>query len=103
MAISNDMQLRRSTTTTAGDGITLALGRTRMLVDAAVETSGPATLTVEVSHSGDFSGEEVEVISTEYDAAIEQIEQFPTAYTYVRATVDQNLTRLSLVSSGADA
>jgi hypothetical protein len=68
-------------------------------VDVAVDVSGAATLTVEFSATGDFTGEEF-TVTVDYDAATEIIEQFDPAHKYVRAQVDANLTNLEVVSRG---
>jgi len=103
MSNENDVRQKHEETDTAGEWVMLALGRWRQLVDVAVDTSGAATLTVEFSHEETFTGEEISPVSVDYDAATEQIEQFPTGYAYVRAKVDQNLNTLGLTSKGEGA
>jgi hypothetical protein len=68
-------------------------------VDVAVDVSGSATLTVEFSTTGEFSGEEFSV-TVDYDSADEVIEQFDVAHQFVRAKVDSNLTALELIKRG---
>jgi hypothetical protein len=65
-------------------------------IDIAVDTSGAATLTVEVSATGEFGGEEF-TVTVNYDSATEIIEQFAFAHRYIRAQVDQNLTAVEVV------
>jgi len=67
--------------------------------DVAVKTSGAATLTVQFSATGEFSGEEF-TVTADYDAATESIEQFDPTHQYVRAKIDQNLTQLEVVGRG---
>jgi len=89
-------------TDTAGETVAVELGeqdaRTRM--DILVETSGAATLSISVSRTGEFTGEEATVQTVDYDGAVTQLEQFDFAYPFVAVEVDQNLTRLAPVSRG---
>lgn len=90
------------TAETASDGEwagPLNLRQSRGRCDAAVETSGSATLTVAFSSTGEFAGEEF-VVTADYDSATDIIEQFDPAHQHVRAKVDANLTRLELVARG---
>lgn len=68
--------------------------------DVAVDVSGAATLTVEVSATSEFSGEQFDV-TVNYSGADEVIEQFGFAHRYVRAKVDANLTALEIVGRGS--
>jgi hypothetical protein len=65
-----------------------------------VDTSGAATLTVEFSTTGDFSGEE-RALTIDYDSAqSDQFEQFGLPHRYVRASVNQNLNEVEVVKGG---
>jgi len=64
--------------------------------DIGVDVSGSATLTIQVSTTGDFSGEEFET-TVDYDSATENIEQFSFAHRFVRAKVDKNLNAVEIV------
>ena len=89
-------------TDTAGETVALELGEedARRRVDILVETSGPATLSISVSRTGEFTGEEATVQTVDYDGAVTQLEQFDFAYPFVAVEVNQNLTRLAPVSRG---
>lgn len=83
-------------TETAGEWTTVVdLERTKKC-DVAVDVSGAATLTVEVSATGDFAGEQFDV-TVDYSGADEVIEQFGFAHRYIRAQVDANLTALEVI------
>lgn len=88
-------------TDTAGEAnaAVLNLEEVRSDVDLFVETSGTATLTVEVSATGEFTGEEHEADSASVDSTTD-FRQYGLAYQYVRAYTDANLTELELVSRG---
>ena len=94
---------RTAATTTAGDPVDIVLGddAVRQRVDVAVDTSGAATLTVSVSDTGDYEGEEFDVQTIDYTEAITQLEQFDFAYSHVRVSVDSNLNNLEATARGA--
>jgi len=52
-----------------------------------------------VSTTGDFGGEEHEVLTEGFDTETD-LRQFDFAYPYVRAYVDANLNELEIVASG---
>jgi len=87
-------------TTTAGDAISIPLGSYLTLVDVLVDTSGGATLSIAVSNTGDFDGEETTVQEVTYDASVTNLEQFEFAYPFVQVSVDSNLNELELISRG---
>ena len=87
-------------TTTAGEDISIPLGSYLTLVDVLVDTSGGATLSIEVSNTGAFDGEETTVQTEAYDAGVTNHEQFEFAYPYVQVSVDSNLNELEIVSRG---
>ena len=87
-------------TTTAGEDISIPLGSYLTLVDVLVDTSGGATLSIEVSNTGAFDGEETTVQTVAYDAGVTNLEQFEFAYPYVQVRVDSNLNELEIVSRG---
>jgi len=99
--ITTNTEQRDDSTDTAGasNAAVLNLGDLRAAVDLFVETSGTATLTVEVSATGAFNGEEHEADSLSVDSTT-AFEQYEFAYQYVRAYTDANLTELELVSRG---
>lgn len=67
----------------------------------AVTTSGAATLTVEFSLSGEFSGEQHAVTVDYASGQSDQLEQFADLpFRYVRAKVDTNLTDVSVYGGG---
>jgi len=78
----------------------LDLGDLRQSFDIHVDTSGDATLTVEVSTSGKFSGEERTFASISYTGASQEIEQFETKYQHIRAFLDQNRTLVEIAARG---
>jgi hypothetical protein len=87
-------------TTTATNYATIDLGATRTAVGIVADVSGSATLTIEVSSSGSFAGEEHAVDSLSYSSASTNLEQYDFAYQHVRASVNQNLTELEIVGRG---
>lgn len=76
--------------TGASNAAVMDLGSDRTLVDIHADTTGDAMLTVEVSKNGDFSGEERTFDTVSYKGASQEIEQYETAYRYLRAYLDQN-------------
>jgi len=68
-------------------------------VDVAVEVTGAATLTMQLSTTGDFSGEEIE-LTADYDSAGEYIEQVGNAHRFIRAKVNQNLADVECIRRG---
>lgn len=97
--VSQDTRKRRASTTTDGDAISLRLGEIEN-VDIGVDVSNDATLTVNVSSTGDFSGEEIEAETVDLTGDTESVEQFNFSYPYVEASVDQNLETLELIGRG---
>lgn len=89
-------------TTTAGaaNAAQIDLGDVSTKVDVFVDVSGAATLTVEVSPTGAFGGEEKQASTTDYGSASTDFQQFDFAYEYVRAYVDANLNDLEVVGRG---
>jgi hypothetical protein len=98
MTIAGSEQSAKSETAAGSYPTTVDL-ESRSLCDVAVDVTGAATLTVQVSSSGEFDGEEYEV-TVDYDSATEIIEQFGFAHRYVRAKVDQNLSSVEVVGRG---
>jgi hypothetical protein len=80
------------TTSTAGQDVTLTLDG-RDTFDIYVDTSGDATLTVEVRSEG---GTWRPFDTVSYTGASEEVEQFVTAFYDVRASVNQNLNTLEM-------
>jgi hypothetical protein len=91
---------QQAQTTTAGDDISIPLGSYLTLVDILVDTSGSATLSIDVSNTGEFSGEETTVQTVDYSSGVNQLEQFEFAYPFVQVSVDSNLNELEIVSRG---
>jgi len=89
-----------ATTSTNGEDISVDLGTGRQLVDIVVDTSGSASLSIDVSTTGDFTGEETNVQTISYDSAVTNLEQFDFAVQYIQASVDSNLNELTLISRG---
>jgi len=98
IAESNTVSDSSTTTGTVG-AVSLETGKLRSDVDLWIDVSGSATLTVEVSTTGDFDGEEHEVLTEGFDTETD-LRQFDFAYPYVRAYVDANLNELEIVASG---
>ena len=89
-----------ATTSTNGENISVDLGTGRQLVDLVVDTAGSAALSIDVSTTGDFTGEESNVQTIGYDSAVTNLEQFDFAVQYIQASVDSNLNELTLISRG---
>jgi len=96
---SNKQQITASTTLTS-TWISLNLGDVRNGIDIAVDTSGAATLTIQVSTTGDFAGEEFQIRTIDYSSAVVELEQFEFRHQYVRCQVDSNLNDLEMVARG---
>lgn len=96
---SDKQQITDSTTSTA-TWISLDLGDVRNGVDVAVDISGSATLTIQVSTTGDFAGEEFEVQTIDYSSAVVSLEQFEFRHQHVRCKVDANLNNLEMIARG---
>lgn len=96
----SDTEQVADSTATAGNWVTLDLGDHRTGVDIAVDTSGAATLTVEVSTTGEFAGEEIQADTVDYSSAATSLEQFQYRHRYVRAQVGSSLNSLEIVSRG---
>jgi hypothetical protein len=91
---------QQATTTTNGEAISIPLGSYLTLVDISVDTSGAATLSIAVSDTGEFSGEETTVQTVDYAEAVANLEQFEFAYPFIQASVDANLNELELIARG---
>jgi hypothetical protein len=87
-------------TTTAGNNVSLNLGDLRESVDVIADVSGSATLTITASTTGNFSGEQHDVLSIDYTSSGVNLEQIDFAYQHIRASVDSNLNELEIVSRG---
>ena len=90
-----------ASTTTNGEWIAIDLGDLRRGVDVVATVSGAATLTIELSEDGTFTGEEHTARDITYDEAGTNVEQFDFAYQHVRVSVDANLTELEIISRGS--
>lgn len=90
----------QDSTTTAGNNVSLDLGDLRDSVDVIADVSGSATLTISVSTTGDFSGEQHDVLTIDYTSSGVNLEQFDFAYQHIQASVDSNLNELEIVSRG---
>lgn len=77
----------------------LDLGSLRKDVDVHVNTSGDATLTVEVSTDAS-TWREFDTVS--YTGGDVRMEQYEIAYRHVRAYLNQNRTLVELASKGTD-
>lgn len=88
------------TTTAAADPIRLELDRLRRRVDVVVDTTGPATLSVRVSRSGEFAGEETTVREIEYADATTELEAFDFTFSFVEVELNQNVGELTAESRG---
>lgn len=97
---TSDKQQIKDSTTSAGTWISLDLGDVKNGVDIAVDTSGAATLTIQVSTTGDFGGEQFEVRTIDYSSAVVNLEQFTFRHQYVRCKADANLNDLEMVARG---
>lgn len=96
---TNDASQIHDDTTTAGNNVSLDLGDLRNAVDILADVNGSATLTVSVSNTGDFSGEE-HSFTIDYSNSGTNLEQFEFAYQHIQASVNQNLNELEIVSRG---
>jgi hypothetical protein len=93
-------QIDASTTDTgASNAAVLNLEEVRSDVDVVTDVSGSATLTIEVSATGEFSGEEHEADTVSLNAGVD-FRQYDFAYQHIRGYVDANLTELELVARG---
>jgi len=92
-----DVEPVTDSTTTADEDISLTLGAYRKAVDLFVDVSGTATLTVEARKDG---GTWRELDTVDYPGETNEIEQYETAFSELRASVDQNLTQLEGSSKG---
>ncbi len=97
---AEDKQQITASTTSTSTWISLNLEDVRNGVDIAIDTSGVATLTIQVSTTGDFEGEEFEVRTISYSEAVVNLEQFEFRHQYVRCQVDSNLNDLEMVARG---
>lgn len=93
------------TTATATDSGTggpnaaaVTLGPDRTLLDVHVDTSGSATLTVEVSTDG--GGTWLTFHTQDYASATTEVEQFRCAFDDVRAHLDQNRNGVTISAKG---
>jgi hypothetical protein len=87
-------------TDSANDWISLDLGPDRDGVDVIADVSGSATLTVEVSTTGQFNGEEHTPYSIPYSSSGVYLEGFDFRHRYVRVKLDSNVNELEMVSRG---
>lgn len=71
----------------------LDMGALRSIFDVFVDTSGEATLTVEVSSDGETWRPHD---SIDYAGDTDEMEQFDTAFQHVRAYLDQNHTTVEI-------
>jgi hypothetical protein len=90
----------QDSTTTAGNNVSLDLGDLRESVGIVADVSGAATLTVSVSTTGNFSGEQHDVVTIDYTSSGVNLEQFDFAYQHIQASVNSNLNELEIVSRG---
>jgi len=86
------------TGTGSSNAAQLALGDLRKAVDVWVDTSGDATLTVEVSEDGGSTWRQIDTQG--YTGASSEIEQYETAFADVRAHLNQNRNEVVAVSRG---
>lgn len=94
-------QINASTTDAgAANAAALDLERVRKAVDLATNVTDVSTVTVEVSTTGDFAGEEKEADTLNYNAAETDFQQYDIAYQHVRAYADGNVSEIELVSRG---
>lgn len=84
--------------TGSANAATLDLGRLRKAVDIHVDTSGDATLTVEVSEDDGTTWRTFDTVS--YTGASQEIEQYETAFRDIRAHLNQNRNEVVVVSRG---
>lgn len=86
-------QILTGSTTGIGSGNAAQIQMTEResLVDVFVDVSGAATLTVEVSKDG---SNWLSFDSKSYSAAAEETRQYQTAFEYIRAYVDANITKI---------
>ena len=75
----------------------LVLGDYRKSVDIWVNTSGEATMTVQVRKAG---GPWRTLDEVSYNAETTEVEQYDTSYEEIRAKVDTNLNGIEMVSKG---
>jgi len=83
----------------SGNAASVDLGSLRSDVDIHVDTSGDATLTVEVSKDGG-TWRTFEELS--YTGASEGMEQFTTTYKHMRAYLDQNRNLVEISAKGVN-
>ncbi len=96
----SDASQIQDSTTTAGNNVSLDLGDLRESVDIVADVSGSATLTVSVSTTGNFTGEQHNVATIDYTSSGVNLEQFDFAHQHIRASVGSNLNELEIVSRG---
>lgn len=85
--------------TGSGNAAKLTLGPLRRLVDLHVDTSGAATLTVEVSTDG-TNWRTFDTVS--YSSATQEVEQYDVAWEYVRAYLDSNRNLIEASAKGVN-
>lgn len=83
--------------TGAPNAAQLDLGRSRRRTDIHVDTSGPATLAVEVNVGG---GDWLEYDTVSYSSATTEVEAFDIAFKLVRAYLDQNRNGITMSAKG---
>lgn len=84
--------------TGAGNAATVTTGPVRTNVDVFVDTSGSATLTVEVSPDDGSTWRYLDTVS--YSSSTTEMEQYDTVYPDVRAYLDQNRNVVELATGG---
>lgn len=89
--------IQDGSTSTATNNVSLSLGPSIKDVDIFVDTSGSATLTVEVRRPG---GAWREYDTVSYGSSATQVEQYSTAFSELRARVDSSLNTLELSAKG---
>lgn len=89
-----------TTAATAASAAVLDLGNVRTSVDVGVDVSGAADVTVEVSTTGAFAGEERQLDSQSYGAASTALLQYDTAHRYIRVYGSANVNSLEIVGRG---
>jgi hypothetical protein len=93
-----DLSPLSDTTQSAGTDVTLTIGDLRSNVSVAVDTSGGATLTVEVSPDGGTTWYPYDTVA--YSSAVTTAEEYTVPYADVRASVGSSLNRLSVAAGG---
>lgn len=92
-----DVKTATDSGTGSANAAEITLGPIRRRVDIHTETSGSATLTVEVSTDGS-TWLEYETIS--YSSAIVEVEAFDIAFEYVRAYLNQSRNGITMSAKG---